>query len=60
MHTLASNEERIRSGTDFLAIVWSEIAAKVVAMAVDIYRVSPEQAAALRSGFLRRYTIVPV
>ena len=46
--------ERMRDGTNFLSLVWSEIASKVVEMAVHVYELTPEQAVALRAAFLRR------
>jgi hypothetical protein len=61
MWSLTSNEARIKEGADFLALVWSEIAANVIETAVRIYELSPEQAAALRKAFLDRvqYEIEP-
>ena len=52
----ATEEERIREGTNFISLLWSEIASKVVEKAVHVYGLSSEQAAALRSAF-RRYQI---
>jgi hypothetical protein len=52
----ATEEERMRDGTNFISLLWSEIASKVVEKAVHVYELSSEQAAALRSAF-RRYQI---
>jgi hypothetical protein len=61
MWATTTNEARLKEGADFLALVWSEIAAKVVETAVRIYELSPEQATALRKAFLDRvqYEIEP-
>jgi len=55
----ASEEARMRDGTDFIALVWSEIAAKVIEKSVHVYGLTSEQAVALRKAF-RRYQIVIV
>ena len=55
----ASEEQRIRDGTDFIALIWSEIADKIIEKSVHIYELTSEQAAALRQAF-RRYTITLV
>ena len=55
----ASEEQRIRDGTDFIALIWSEIADKIIEKSVHIYELNPEQAMALRQAF-RRYTITLV
>jgi len=50
---LAKEEVRMRSGTNFLAVLWSEVALKVVETAVHVYELTPEQAVALRKAFGR-------
>jgi hypothetical protein len=55
----ASEEARMRDGADFIALVWSEIAAKVIEKSVHIYGLTPEEAVALKKAF-RRYQIVVV
>ena len=52
----ATEEERMRNGTNFIALLWSEIASKVIEKAVHIYQLSTEHAVALRAAF-RRYHI---
>jgi hypothetical protein len=48
------NEERLRLGTNFIEILWSEIARKIVEKAVEVYQLSVEEAAAVRKAFLSR------
>ncbi len=54
--------QRIRNGTMFLSFVWFEVARTVVETAIRVYDCTPEQAAALRTVFLRPndYTVVAV
>jgi hypothetical protein len=47
---------RLKEGSDFLAVIWSTVAEKVVDTAIQVYHLSPEQAAALRQAFLRGVT----
>ena len=51
-----SNEMRLKEGTDFMSVIWSVIAEKVVDTAIKVYGLSPEQAVALRQAFLRGVT----
>ena len=48
------NEERLRLGTNFIELLWSEIARKVVEKAVEVYELSVEETAAVRKAFLSR------
>ena len=48
------NEERLRLGTNFIELLWSEIARKIVEKAVTVYELSGPEAAALRKAFLGR------
>jgi hypothetical protein len=52
----ATEEERIRDGTNFIALLWSEIADRVIQKAIQVYELSPEQGDALKRAF-RRYEI---
>ena len=52
----ASEEQRMREGTNFIALLWSEISDKVIHTAVRVYGLSPEQEGALKRAF-RRYEI---
>lgn len=54
--SLATEEQRIRDGTNFIALLWSEISDKIIETAIHIYGLSPEQGRALKSVF-RRYEI---
>jgi predicted nucleic acid-binding protein len=56
--SLASEEERMKEGTTFIALIWSEIASKIIEKAVHIYGLSSEQGNALKKAF-RRYDIRP-
>ena len=58
--SMASNEDRMREGGDFISIVWSEIATKIVETAVHVYELSPEQAVALRQRFSKGFEVRPV
>lgn len=49
--TGAGNQARIDTGKKLLSMVWRRTAERVVEEAVRVYRLSPEQAAALRSAF---------
>ena len=49
-----ANEERLRLGLNFIELVWSEMARKIVEKAVEVYTLTAEQAAALRKAFLSR------
>ena len=52
----ASNEERIREGTLFISLLWSEIADAIIEKSVQVYGLTSEQAEAVRKAF-RRYEI---
>lgn len=52
--TRPTNAVRVRDGQKFLTMVWRRVAERVIEEAVRVYRLSPEQAAALRSAFLLR------
>lgn len=54
--SLATEEERIRDGTNFFALLWSEISDKVIETAIHVYGLSSEQGQALKCAF-RRYEI---
>ena len=55
----ASEDQRMREGTNFIALLWSEISDKVIQAAVRVYDLSPEQEVALKRAF-RRYEIKAV
>lgn len=48
-----TNAVRLKEGADFLSVIWSVVAERVVETAIQVYELSPEQAAALRQAFLR-------
>jgi hypothetical protein len=48
------NEERLRLGINMIELLWSEMARKIVDKAVHVYRLTPEEAGALRKAFLSR------
>jgi len=48
------NEERLRLGINFIELLWSEMARKIVEKAVEVYELNGEEAAALRKAFLSR------
>jgi hypothetical protein len=52
----ATEDARIREGTNFVALLWSEVAGKVIQMAIQVYELTPEQGDALKRAF-RRYEI---
>lgn len=52
----ASEETRIRDGTNFVALLWSEIADKIIDAAIRVYELSPEEGSALKRAF-RRYEV---
>ena len=54
MDNESANEERLRLGTNFIELVWSEVARKTVEKAIQVYELNVEQAAALRKAFLSR------
>jgi len=49
-----ANEERIRLGLNFIELVWSEMARKILDKAVEVYDLTGEQGVALRKAFLSR------
>jgi len=60
MHwSTATEEERMREGTNFVALIWSEIMEKTIQKSVHVYGLTPEQGAALRRAF-RRFQVVPI
>ena len=56
MLNYATNEKRMRDGTNFLACVWEDVARRVIELAIEIYELNEEQADALQVAFLRRIT----
>ena len=44
---------RVQEGKFFLETVWFLVAEKVIAKAIDVYKLNEEQAQALREVFLR-------
>lgn len=52
----ASEEQRMRDGANFIALLWSEIADAVIEKSVRVYELTSEQAEAVRKVF-RRYEI---
>jgi hypothetical protein len=62
MEPVSVNEERLRIGTNFIELIWSEMARKIVEKAIGVYELSSEEAAALRKAFLSRNLVrfVPV
>lgn len=60
MHwSTATEEQRMRDGENFVALIWSEIMEKTIQKSVHVYGLTPEQGAALRRAF-RRYQIIAV
>ena len=51
---------RMRDGANFVELVWEQIRDKIIEMAVQVYELSSEQAAALRKSFRKRYEIMAV
>jgi hypothetical protein len=49
--------DRMQEGENFISLVWEQIRDKVIEAAVHVYELSPEQAAALRKVFRKRYAI---
>lgn len=56
--SIAKEEDRMREGVNFIALIWSEMTEKTIQKAVHVYGLTPEQGGALRRAF-RRYEIVP-
>jgi len=56
--SVATDEERMLEGTNFISLLWSEISKKVIEKSVQVYDLTSEQAEALRKAF-RRYEIRP-
>ena len=52
----ATEEARIRDGTNFIALLWSEISDRVIQTAIQVYELTPEQGEAIKRAF-RRYEI---
>ncbi len=46
-------DERLQAGTFFWETVWYKVAEKVVAKAIEVYKLDVAQAEALRSVYLR-------
>ena len=58
MHwSTATEDERMRDGENFIALIWSEIMEKTIQKSVHVYALTPEQGAALRRAF-RRFQVV--
>ena len=51
---------RLRDGTVILSFLWFDVARRVVETAIRVYELTPEQAAAVKTVFLRPndYTVV--
>jgi hypothetical protein len=56
--SVATEEERMHEGANFISLLWSEISKKVIEKSVQVYELTSEQAEALRKAF-RRYEIRP-
>jgi hypothetical protein len=56
-----ANRKRMRDGANFLGTVWEDVARRIVELAIQVYKLSPEVADAVRTAFLRRtpYLIEP-
>jgi hypothetical protein len=48
-----NDDERLQPGTFFWETVWYKVAEKVVAKAIEVYKLDAGQAEALRSVYLR-------
>jgi len=57
--SVPTEEERMREGANFVALLWSEISKKIIEKSVQVYELTSEQAEALRKAF-RRYEIRPM
>jgi hypothetical protein len=45
--------DRVEEGRLFLEFIWRSVAERVVELAIDVYGLTEDQAAALRRGILR-------
>jgi hypothetical protein len=50
----ATNEQRIKSGKQFIGFLWERIATKIDDLAIEVYGLDDNQKEALKTAFITR------